>query len=395
MDEGLDLKEIIKYIYKRKNILIYILLICIILAMFYTFLIKKPTYEVNAQILINKADASIADFIISRDLLIDSDMKVTFDKTSKIITISNIKTEAEQVVNETNNYIENLENKLTETYEINTFKIIQTPQLPTKANNINYIKDISTFLIGGIVLYVLYIIISINFTGIIGTSEIKVLGIKVLGNIKLEKAKGKKEKDSYITTDKETINELKRIEANIELNKDNKKPKTLLFTGINNRVGTSYITNNLANQYLKIYEKVLIIDADMFSKTLTNFYKKVGSKGLTNILKVGKKQQIDELIEKEGNIYFLPIGNENIEEDIFLKDTISYIIDELITKYDIILIDAPSINTKISTISLASITEAIIIIAQSEKTKQEEIVKAHNTIQNINGKISGVIINKS
>ena len=38
-----------------------------------------------------------------------------------------------------------------------------------------------------------------------------------------------------------------------------------------NKVGTSYIANNLAMQYAKLYQKVLIIDADIVNKTLTNF----------------------------------------------------------------------------------------------------------------------------
>ena len=37
--------------------------------MIYTFLIKKPIYEVTAQILIDKADASIEEFVISKDVL--------------------------------------------------------------------------------------------------------------------------------------------------------------------------------------------------------------------------------------------------------------------------------------------------------------------------------------
>ena len=397
MNEELDIKQIGKYIYKRMNIFIYILLIAIVLGAFYTFIIKKPTYQVNAQILIDRSDASIEDFIVSKDVLNNSDIKVTFDKTSKLITISTIKLNAEEAFNITNTYIENIETKLEETYGIKTFKMIQTPQLPEKANNINYIKDISIFVLGGIIIYVVYIMIMINLRGNITNSEIEDKGIKVLGRINAEKVKNKKEVNLYSTKNKEIINQLKRIEANIELNKENRKPKTVLFTGTSKKVGTSYIVNNLANQYSKLYKKVLIIDTDIFSKTLTKVYGKNQLNGLTNILEENKIEEIEKLIqttEKE-NIYVLPIGNENIEEDIFLKDTISNIINELTKKYDLILIDAPSINEKVLTINLASIVDAVAIVLQNEKTSQEEIIKAKATIENVGGKISGVIINKS
>ena len=54
MNEELDLKEIVKLIYQRKKIIIAIVTIITILGMLYTFIIKRPTYKVTAQILIDK-----------------------------------------------------------------------------------------------------------------------------------------------------------------------------------------------------------------------------------------------------------------------------------------------------------------------------------------------------
>ena len=43
MNEELDLKEIVKFMYQRKKIIIAIVAITTILGMLYTFIIKKPT----------------------------------------------------------------------------------------------------------------------------------------------------------------------------------------------------------------------------------------------------------------------------------------------------------------------------------------------------------------
>ena len=113
MNEELDLKEIVKCTYQRRTTIITIIIISLILGMLYSFLIKEPTYKVTAQILIDKADASIEQVIISKDL-IQNDMKVEFDKTSKLIKITTEMSNQEETFNITNQYIEKLQTKLQE-----------------------------------------------------------------------------------------------------------------------------------------------------------------------------------------------------------------------------------------------------------------------------------------
>lgn len=71
------------------------------------------------------------------------------------------------------------------------------------------------------------------------------------------------------------------------------------------------------------------------------------------------------------------------------------IIKGLEKEYDIILIDTTSINENILPICLTSIADASVLIAESGKVKQEDIVKAKMEIENVGGKISGIILNKN
>lgn len=43
------------------------------------------------------------------------------------------------------------------------------------------------------------------------------------------------------------------------LNKDNRNPQIILLTGTKKGDGTSYITNNLAIEFSKIYSRILVI----------------------------------------------------------------------------------------------------------------------------------------
>lgn len=395
--EEIDIKQMFKNVWQRKNILIYILLVSIFIGMIYTFIIKKPTYEVTAQILIDRADTSIGDFVISKDILNTDQMQVKFDKTSKLISITTTMNEQEETFKVTNQYIQKLQTKLQETYGIKTFKIINTPQLPEEPNNINYGKDIFMFVIIGLVAYGIYIMILFNFSGISSCIEIEnATSINVLGEVALEKSKNRKQTILYDTKNKKIIDELKRIEANIQFNKENKNPKVILLTGTDKKVGNSYIANNLASQYAKVYEKVLLIDTDIISKTLTKYYGKKEKEGLTNVLEKSRITEIEKVIQEtqKDNLYFIPVGNNKVEEEIFMQDNINNIIENLKEKFDIIIIDGLSINEYVAPICLANIADTTVITMQTGKTKIESILKAKSTIENVGGRITGIIMNK-
>ena len=188
MNEELDVKQILKFMYQRKNILICILLISLIVGVLYTFVIKRPLYESNTQILIDKADASIENYITGNDILKSKSLDVKFDKASKIIKVTATNRKKDEAFNEVNSYMDVVEKKLQETYGIKTFKILETPQVAETPNNASYIRDILECLIIGIIGYIGYIIVLINFIGIINASKIEnIAKINVLGKVSMEK----------------------------------------------------------------------------------------------------------------------------------------------------------------------------------------------------------------
>lgn len=396
MNEELDLKEIVKFMYQRKKIIIAIVAIAAILGMLYTFIIKKPTYKVTAQILIDKADASIEQVITSKEIIQD-EIEATFDKTSKIIKVNTEISNKDEALNTTNQYIEKLQSKLEEVYEIKKFQIIETPELPQQASNENYIKDILIAICVGIFIDGSYMVIALNFKGLTNIFEIEdYLKIKALGIVNFDNKKSKKQ-DVYISENESIQYELKRIQANLMLNNDNKNPQTIVLTGTKKGVGSSYITNNLAMQFAKIYSRILIIDTDIKNKTLTNVMNKKECEGITDIIDSNNIDNVNNLVQKTKveNIFILPVGIKKIGEEAFLTENMLNAIDNLKQNFDIILIDTSSINEGVLPICLTSIAEATVLIAESGKVKQEDILKAKMEIENVGGKISGIVLNKN
>ena len=396
MNEELDLKEIVKFMYQRKKIIIAIVAITTILGMLYTFIIKKPTYKVTAQILIDKADASIEQVIASKEIIQDK-IEATFNKTSKVIKVTTEMQNKDEVLNTTNQYIEKLQSKLEEVYEIKKFQIIEKPELQQQASNENYIKDILIAVCVGIFIDGAYILIALNLKGLTNIFEIEeYLKIKALGVVNFDNNKNQKQ-DVYISENESIQYELKRIQANLMLNNDNKNPQTIVLTGTKKGVGSSYITNNLAMQFAKIYSRILIIDTDIKNKTLTNVMNKKECEGVTDIISSNNIDNVNSLVQKTKveNIFILPVGIKKIGEEAFLTENMLNAIDKLKQNFDIILIDTSSINEGVLPICLTSIAEATVLIAESGKVKQEDILKAKMEIENVGGKISGIVLNKN
>ena len=396
MNEELDLKEIVKLIYQRKKIIIAIVAITTILGMLYTFIIKRPTYKVTAQILIDKADASIEQVITSKEIIQD-EIEATFDKTSKIIKVNTEMSNKDEALNTINQYIEKLQAKLKEVYEIKKFQIIETPELPQQASNGIYIKDILIAICVGIFIDGSYMLIALNLKGLTNIFEIEeYLKIKALGIVNFDNQKSKKQ-DIYTSENENIQYELKRIQANLMLNNDNKNPQTIVLTGTKKGVGSSYITNNLAMQFAKIYSRILIIDTDIKNKTLTNVMNKKECEGITDIIDSNNIDNVNDLVQKTKveNIFILPVGIKKIGEEAFLTENMLNAIDKLKQNFDIILIDTSSINEGVLPICLTSIAEATVLIAESGKVKQEDILKAKIEIENVGGKISGIVLNKN
>ena len=392
MNEEIYLKDVVKACYKRKIQLIAVLIMFLILGMLYTFYIKKTLYKVETQILIDKSDTYI-DQVVSNDELCQNKINAKFDKSSKVITATVEMENSEKAFNIINQYIENVQGKLQEIYDLKTFKVIENPEIPSEASNINHKRDIFIALCIGIIIDIIYIMSIFSFSGLTNIYDIEEkLKIKALGIIDLD---NKKRKKDYITKNEKIQKQLKRIKANLVLNKRT-NTKTILLTGTKNGDGVSYIINNLAIQFANLYSKVLIVDANFKNRFMTNVTKTIQNKGLAELLSTNNVDEVDELIHETKNerIFILPTGEINVIEDEFDKANITNVMEKLKLKYDIILIDSENINENIFPMYLSNITDSTIIVATYGKVRQENLLKTKKEIENVGGKISGIILNK-
>lgn len=404
-DEEIEIMDIIKTLWREKIVIGIILLIAICGGIIYTNAVE-PKYQSTAKILIDRGDASIESMInnediingaieqlgISRETLVSS-KKTGFDKSTKIITLTFSSENPQLAYDMVNAYKDAIKIKLEEVYNIKQFNIMEQAEVSLEPYNINHIKDLIIAIGVGIMLIGVYVFILVNRKGVRKEETIESNGLILLGKIKKDK-KNDKKINSYVIREENVQEELRKIIAKIEFNKNLERPKTILFTGAKAKIGNSYVVANLAYKNAKLGKKVLIVDANLNSPIQHKIFNVNETPGLIDLL-TSEESNISNYIINSSieNLSVLPHGAEK-KEEILNIDRFIQILQKMQNKYDIILIDGMPITQEVLTIALANIADATVIVIEYEKSKIEDLINIKRLVQDINGRISGVIMNK-
>ena len=193
------------------------------------------------------------------------------------------------------------------------------------------------------------------------------------------------------------------LRTNIQFLNSRNTLKSVLVTSTSPAEGKSWVTANLAVTFAQAGKKVILIDCDMrkgrqFSifgvaptPGISNYLSGIDATGLdssSNILSYVKQTEIE-------NLYLIPAGNVPPNPSELL--TSSKVIDalnQLKEVCDLIIIDGTPSDLVTDAVILSRYVDSTIIVAAYKTTKVETLEKIKKEIQNVGGKIAGVVINK-
>lgn len=182
-----------------------------------------------------------------------------------------------------------------------------------------------------------------------------------------------------------------------------KSAKTILITSCMAQEGKSFISANVATSFAETGKRVLLIDSDMRKGRLSKIFDIDNTSGLSNYLysitdDIEKDLELGKNYIKETkvpNLHILPNGNVPPNPSELLVSGGMQKLTSLLGKiYDIIIIDAPPCLLVTDSIILSTITDGTILVANSRKTKINEMIQVKKSIQIVGGKIIGAILNK-
>lgn len=203
---------------------------------------------------------------------------------------------------------------------------------------------------------------------------------------------------------KSPVSEAFRIlRTNIQYMGKKENGESVLFTSTVQGEGKSWIAANTAITFAQTGKKVVLIDADMRRPRQNNIFGVDMYPGLSNYLSGmtggGVEKNIDikyciQTTEVE-NLFVIPAGSipPNPAELLNSEKTVD-LVKKLKEIFDIIIIDsAPCLIVTDSAI-LSRHVDYTILVASQKSTKIEDIKEAKKQIENVGGRVVGVVLNK-
>lgn len=193
------------------------------------------------------------------------------------------------------------------------------------------------------------------------------------------------------------------LRTNIQFMNTNKNLKTLLLTSTVPEEGKSLVAANLAVTFAQANKRVVLIDCDMRKGRQHNIFGTSPRPGLSNYLSGissdGEESETDlakyiRSTEVE-NLYLIPAGNiPPNPSELIASEKMVNLLKELEELCDIIILDGTPSLIVTDAVILSRFVDSTIIVTAQNKTKIDDLNKVKKDIDNVGGKIAGVVINR-
>lgn len=439
-NEYIDMKKILNIILSKKIFIALIILLSLVVGYFYSYYYKKPQYNSSVTVLLTGDEAQGEKQVTQTDLNLNSGLISTYGSIAKSanvlskvienlgldisvqnlqknltvaeikntqflkITVENSNPEtAMKIANEISKvFVEQIKT----IYNIQNINIIDTAEISNTPCNINHIKDMAIALMAGIFASgVLILILYILDDTIKSEKDIPVnLKLETIGRIPNT---NKTNNELIIETDPKSyiVECLKTTRTNILYASNINKKKAILFTSAREKEGKSFIVNNIAVAFAQANKKVLIVDTNLRTpKGRSQIFENQTGEGLSDFIKEITENKLENLEKAKKYIKETKIPNLHILEsgtippnpsELLSSTNMRNLLELLKSMYDLVLLDGTPSMIVSDSIALSTMVDSTILIAENKVSKINELKKTKRQIQDVGGKIMGVILNKS
>ena len=204
---------------------------------------------------------------------------------------------------------------------------------------------------------------------------------------------------------KSPISEVFRtLRTNIQFMNTKGKLKTILVTSTFPGEGKSWVASNLAVTFAQAGKKVVLIDADMRKGRQYNIFGISPIPGLSNYLSGvdidDEERDITDIADyvqdtEVDNLFVMPAGNiPPNPSELLISPQMVDLLEQLKELCDIVIVDGTPNELVTDSLIITRLVDSTIIVTACKQTKKDNLRRAIQNIQNVGGKIAGVVVNK-
>lgn len=203
------------------------------------------------------------------------------------------------------------------------------------------------------------------------------------------------------TSPKSSVSEVFRtLRTNVQFINASNKLKSILVTSTVPGEGKSYVSANLAITFAQAGKRVVLVDADMRKGRQHEVFELSNENGLSNYLisaveddKIDLGDYIKPTIVE--NLYVMTAGivPPNPAE-LLTSQKMSDLIKALEKSADIVIFDGTPSTIVTDALIISRSIGSTLIVTSHKQTKMEDLKQIKKNIENVGGKIAGVVVNK-
>jgi capsular exopolysaccharide synthesis family protein len=168
--------------------------------------------------------------------------------------------------------------------------------------------------------------------------------------------------------------------------------RVVTFVGPNPQVGKSSTVEGLAKAVVGGGRNVLVVDGDMRAGVLSSRLGYGSHSGMTDVLQ-GTVVLDDALVALGPKLSLLPTHHSAINPPSLLSGgNMRELGSELRERFDVVLIDSPPIMGLADGLILASLSDAVVIVARTGLTKPSDLTTAAASLRQSQTPIAGIVV---
>lgn len=185
----------------------------------------------------------------------------------------------------------------------------------------------------------------------------------------------------------------KVLRTNIQYSSFDKNAKVIVVTSSEPGEGKSTTTGNLGLSMAQDGKKTIIIDCDLRKPTIHKNFEISNTSGLSELI-IGKINIEEATKEVNRNLKVITSGKIPPNPlEMLGSENMKKLLAKLKEHYDVIILDSPPILVVADAQVLSTLADGTVMVVRAGKTKKEMVLKAKKKVEQVHGKILGMLLN--
>jgi capsular exopolysaccharide synthesis family protein len=170
--------------------------------------------------------------------------------------------------------------------------------------------------------------------------------------------------------------------------------RSMLLTASNPDEGTTAVACGLAIAMAETGSRVVLVDANLRTPGVGRYLSMDTSHGLADVL-AGNADVSDVLQDSlDGRLTVLPSGQQLPDPgEILALPTLGATVRDLTERFDVVLVDAPSLHATADATVLSKVTDSALLVVRAGRTLTADVERSTDLLERVGAQLAGAVLN--